>query len=53
MGWIVLGQKYLILIGLLLQSEGIDELVILLKILIIPEEEDDLIDMILGCDGRT
>jgi hypothetical protein len=40
-------------VGLLLKSKSVDELVVLLEILIVSEEENDLIDVILGTDGRT
>lgn len=38
-------------IGLLFESEGVDELVVFLEVLVVAKEEDDLVDVVLGADG--
>lgn len=50
---VVLGEEKIVLVGLLLESEGIDELVVLLKVLIIAKEEDNFVDVVLRADGRA
>jgi hypothetical protein len=43
---IILGQEEMVLVGLLLEPKGIDEFIKFLKILIVPEKEEDLIDVV-------
>lgn len=50
---VVLREEKMVLVGLLLESEGIDELVVLLKVLVVAQEKDNLVDMVLGTDGRA
>ena len=38
-------------VGLLFESEGVDELVVFLEILVVAKEEDDFVDMVLVGDG--
>lgn len=45
----VLGEEEVV--GLVFESECIDESVVLLKVVAIFEEEDDFVDVILGTDG--
>ena len=37
-------------VGLLFESEGVDELVVFLEILVVAKEEDDFVDVVLGAD---
>lgn len=40
-------------IGLLFESEGVDELVVFLEVLVVAEEEDDFVDVVFGADRRA
>ena len=47
----VLGDEEVVLVGLLLEAEGVDELVVLLKVMRVTKEENDFIDVVFVSDG--
>lgn len=50
-GLLILREEEVVAVGLLLESECVDELVVFLEVLVVAEEEDDLVDVLLGADG--